>query len=110
MYLGSWTISDSSDESEDSSFLGFEYSVSHSQLSPRLFEILWIFLDFWITPSTIASNAPPRILFVSTRSKSLCDTSTASVCSPVTSTGMWFAANLTSSGVGEYWRLVTSDS
>ena len=50
------------------------------------------------------------MLFVSTRSRSLCDTSIWSVASPVTSTGMLLAAVLTSSGVGEYCRFVTSDS
>ena len=110
MYLGSCATSESPLSSDDSLLFGFEYSSSQSQSRPSLLEIFLIFLDFWITPSTIASNAPPRMLFVSTRSKSLCDTSTWSVCSPETSTGIWLAANLTSSGVGEYCRFVTSDS
>ena len=111
MYLGSSrATSESPPSSDESLFLGFEYSSSQSQSRPSLFAIFLIFLDFWITPSTIASKAPPRMLFVSTRSKSRWDTSTWSVCSPETSTGMWLAANLTSSGVGEYCKFVTSDS
>ena len=110
------TISESSSLSSDFSSswdepIPLAYSAKNSQLSRlSLFAIFKIFLDFWITPSTIASKAPPRILLVSTRGKSLWDTSIWSVGSPLTSTGMLFAANLTSSGVGEYWRFVTSDS
>ena len=91
--------------------LPFENLSNQSQ--PSIFSLLAYFMTFaafCITPSAIASRAPPLILLVSTRSKSRCETSIWSVASPVTSTGILFTASLTSSGVGEYWRLVTSDS